>query len=86
MKPLENLLKLRKQYKRKITKKRKLDIFIKKYWFIPVGLIDILLYLFALTKKGPFDFTDYVVTVAIVNTVLFYFILYNVDEDDNDKI
>ena len=58
------------------SKFNKKNIFVKQKWILLVFVTDIIILVLGLVDNKPFDFGSYVVSVALVNLFMFYFIQF----------
>ncbi len=64
------------------SKFNKKNIFVKQKWILLVFVTDIIILVLGLVDNKPFDFGSYVVSVALVNLFMFYFILAKIQSDE----
>ena len=64
------------------SKFNKKNIFVKQKWILLVFVTDIIILVLGLVDNKPFDFGSYVVSVALVNLFMFYFILAKIHSDE----
>ena len=67
------------------SKSNKQNIFIKQRWFLLVLLTNVIILILGLINTKPFDLGSYIVTVAIVDLVMFYFILAKVKYENSSS-
>ena len=64
------------------SKFNKKNIFVKQKWILLVFVTDIIILVLGLVDNKPFDLGSYVVSVALVNLFMFYFILAKIQSDE----